>query len=235
MKEKKKIKLHSEFVYLAGLVILAFAVSMVASTNFGVSMVVAPAYIISQKFTFLTFGQAEYVVQSVIFIIFCIVMKKVKLVYFSSYLTCLIYGVILDMWRKVIPVFNPEVTVPGSMSMPVRIVLFAVGMLLITFSVAMFFSTYLYPQVYDFFVKGVTEKYKLSRPKFKTCFDCICLTISCMLTLVFFKKFVGIGVGTLIMTAFNGTIIGLFSKMINKYFEVVPLAPKLAEKFSFID
>ena len=231
MGKKKKIVIHSEPIYILGLIILSFAVSMVAAANFGVSMIVAPAYIISRKFTFLTFGQAEYVVQSVMFIIFCIAMKKVKLVYFSSYVTCLIYGLILDTWRNIIPIFNPQIVAPGSMAMPVRIIFFAVGMLLTTFSVSLFFNTYLYPQVYDFFVKGLTDKYGFSRTKFKTGFDFSCLTIACILTLVFFKKFVGVGVGTIIMTLLNGTVIGLFNKLLNKYFVVVPLMPELAKKF----
>ena len=48
-----------------------------------------------------------------------------KPVYFSAFITCLIYGAILDFWRSVIPLFNPEITAPGSMSMPLRIFLFA--------------------------------------------------------------------------------------------------------------
>lgn len=231
MEGTKKIKLHSELVYLAAMIILSFAVSMVAASNFGVSMIVAPAYILSQKLTFLTFGQAEYVVQSVIFIVFCMAMKKVKIVYFSSYITCLIYGLFLDAWRAAIPVLNPNITEPGSMAMPVRIIFFVVGVLLTTFSVALFFNTYLYPQVYDFFVKGITDKYGINLTKFKTGFDFTCLTVACIMTLVFFKKFIGVGVGTLIMTVFNGTIIGFFNKLINKYCVVVPLAPKFAKKF----
>jgi len=113
----------------------------------------------------------------------------------------------------------------------VRIIFFVVGVLLTTFSVALFFNTYLYPQVYDFFVKGITDKYGINLTKFKTGFDFTCLTVACIMTLVFFKKFIGVGVGTLIMTVFNGTIIGFFNKLINKYCVVVPLAPKFAKKF----
>ena len=44
-------------------------------------MIVAPAYILSLKFEFLTFGQWEYVLQSLLFIVFCIIKRKVKLIY----------------------------------------------------------------------------------------------------------------------------------------------------------
>lgn len=215
----KKIRISKEAVYLLAIVLLAFSVAMISCTNFGVSMVVAPAFILSQKISFLTFGTAEYVVQGILFVVFCLLMKKVKLSYFCSFLTGVIYGAVLDLWRKVIPVFNPELTPPGSFSMPLRLFFFVFGMLLTALSVSMFFQTYLYPQVYDFFVKGVSEKFGFNRTKTKTCFDLSCLVVAVIMTLLMFRKIVGVGVGTLIMACINGTIIGVFSKMFEKHFE----------------
>lgn len=233
MTKSKKITLHSEFVYIFAIILIAFAVAMIASTNFGVSMIVAPAFILSEKVSFLTFGQSEYILQGILFIVFCIVMKKIKAVYFVSFLTCITYGAVLDLWRIIIPAFNPEVTAPGSMALPIRIVFFALGMVLTALAVALFFHTYLYPQVYDFFVKGITTRYNIKLSKFKTCFDFSCLAVACIMTLVFFKKFVGVNFGTLIMTALNGTIIGFFDKILTKYFDFVPLAKNFSKKFEF--
>lgn len=231
MAKSKKITLHSEFVYIFAIILIAFAVAMIASTNFGVSMIVAPAFILSEKVSFLTFGQSEYILQGILFIVFCIVMKKIKPVYFMSFLTCIIYGAVLDLWRVIIPAFNPEVTAPGSMALPIRIMFFVLGMVLTALAVALFFHTYLYPQVYDFFVKGITTRYGIKLSKSKTCFDFSCLAVACIMTLVFFKKFVGVNIGTLIMTALNGTIIGFFDKLLTKHFEFVPLAKNFSKKF----
>lgn len=227
----KKITLHSEIVYIISILILSFSVAMVSAADFGLSMIVSPAYILSQKLGFLTFGQSEYVIQAILFIVFCILMKKVKLIYFSSFLTCLIYGAVLDLWRMIIPMFNPTITEPGSMEMPLRILFFVGGTLITALAIAMCFRTYLYPQVYDFFVKGVAEKFNLNRTKVKTGFDITFLTISLIMTLVFFKGFVGIGVGTLITTLVNGFLIGNFGKLFDKFFEIKPLFPKFAKKF----
>lgn len=227
----KKIVLHGEFVYAAAIILLSLAVAMLSAANFGVSMIVAPAYIISQKLGVITFGQGEYLVQSILFIVFCILMKKVKIVYFSSFVTCLIYGAVLDLWRWSVPLFNPNITEPGSMSLPIRIVLFLGGMLLTSFSVMLFYKTYLYPQVYDFFVKGISARFGKDRTKFKIAFDFLCLAVSCVLTLVLFRKFIGIGVGTLILTALNGFIIGWFDKVFDRCVDLRPLFPKFAAKF----
>lgn len=227
----KKITVSSELVYLLAILILSFSVAMVASTNFGVSMIVAPAYIVSQKLGFVTFGQSEYIIQGLLFIMFCLLMKKFKPIYLFSFMTSIIYGAVLDLWRLIIPHFNPSLCPPGSLPMAVRIVYFAIGMLLTSLAVSLFFRTYIYPQVYDFFVKCVSGKYRIDRTKFKMAFDGSMLIISCILTLVLFHGFVGIGVGTIIMTALNGIIIGFFGKIFDKFTVTKPTFTKLAKIF----
>ena len=58
-----KIRVHSEMIYLLAIFLLALAVAMLTAADFGISMIVAPAYLLSLKTGFLTFGQAEYVIQ----------------------------------------------------------------------------------------------------------------------------------------------------------------------------
>lgn len=231
MSELKKLKIPSELAYIVAIFTLSFSVAMITATNFGVSMVVAPAYILSLKTGFLTFGQCEYIIQGILFTLFCIAMKRVKAVYFTSFLTCIVYGAVLDLWRLIIPPFNPQITPPGTLNSAAKILLFILGMILTAFSVALFFKTYLYPQVYDFFVKGISHKFNLNRTKFKIGFDILCLAVAVIMTLVFFNKFKGIGIGTLIMTCFNGILIGTFGKIFDKYFEFYPLAKKFSKKF----
>ena len=73
----KKIHISSEAVYFISIALLAFSVAMCACTDYGVSMIVAPAYILSLRFPFLTFGQCEYIIQGILFVVFCIIMGKV--------------------------------------------------------------------------------------------------------------------------------------------------------------
>lgn len=230
----KKIKIPSEIVYFISIILLSLAVAILTSVDFGISMIVAPAYLLSLKLGFLTFGQAEYVIQAVLFILLCILLRRIKAVYLTSFLTCLIYGFVLDLWR-LIPCFNPDVTAPGSMSIPLRVVLFVVGVTLTSFSIALCFKTYLYPQVYDFSVKAVTARYRLKLSVCKTAFDCGCLVAALIMTFCFFGKLEGIGVGTLIMVAVNGTLIGFFSKILDKTVESSPIFPKFAAHFSLDD
>lgn len=227
---QKRLKLYSEAIYPLSILLIAIAVAMTVTADFGISVIVAPAYLVSQKFPWLTFGQSEYILQGVLFIIFCVAVRRVRWVYLSSFLTCLIYGVVLDAVQS-IPFFDAAVTPPESIPTVARVLLLAGGMILTSFSIALFFQVYLYPQVYDFFVKGVADRYRLNRARFKTGFDLICLVISVVLSLSFFGKPVGIHFGTALMALCNGGLIGLFSKLFDRTIEVVPLFPRFAEKF----
>lgn len=62
--QNRKLKIPSEVVYILAVALLSLAVAMLTAANFGVSMIVAPAYLLSLKVGILTFGQAEYVIQA---------------------------------------------------------------------------------------------------------------------------------------------------------------------------
>ena len=226
----KKIRISSEVAYFAAIALLSLAVAILTAANLGISMIVAPAYLLSLKTGVLTFGQAEYVIQAGLFIVLCIILKKFKFAYLFSFVTCLIYGIALDLWRK-IPCFNPTVTEPGSMDLWLRIAMFVVGVILTAFSVALFFKTYIYPQVYDFFVKAVSDKYGIKLSVLKTIVDLTCLTSSVIMTFAFFGEIKGIGWGTLVMALLNGAIIGFFSKLLDRTFDFQPTCRKLAVAF----
>ena len=230
-----RLTLYSEAVYLVALLMLSLSVALLTAADFGVSMIVAPAYLISKKVGFLTFGQSEYVIQGILFVVFCLCMRKVKAVYFASFATGLIYGAVLDGWRSLVPLFNESVTPVGSMPMGERLLMFGVGVPLCSLSIALFFHVYLYPQVYDFFVKGVSARYHIDRTRFKRLFDGSFFFLSCVLTLLLFRSFVGVGWGTVVMTLVNGVIIGWFDRLLTRYVRVVPLFPKAAAAFELED
>ena len=231
--EKHKIRLSSEATYVAAIILLSLAVAILSAADFGISMIVVPAYLLSLKTGVLTFGQAEYVIQAGLFIVLCIILRKFRFVYLFSFVTCLIYGLVLDLWRM-IPFFDPSVTPPGSMDLWLRAIMFVSGVILTSFSVALFFKTYLYPQVYDFFVKAVSLRYGIKLSVLKTIVDLSCLTASVIMTFAFFGRIEGIGWGTLVMAVINGTIIGFFSKILDKFFVFQPTFPRFARLFDLV-
>lgn len=227
----KKIKIPGELAYLISIITMSFSVAMVSAGDLGLSMIVAPAYIISQALGVITFGQSEYLVQAVLLVIFCLIVRRFRPLYLVSFGTCLIYGAMLDFWRAVIPVFNPNVVAPGSMDWPIRIAFFLGGAIITGFAVALSFHAYLYPQMYDYFVKGVAAALGKDRIRVKTVFDLSCLALALVLTFVLFGRMVGVGVATFVTAIINGPIIGFFDRLFTRRFEFPALFPRLQKHF----
>ena len=226
----KRLLVHSEVVYVLGVVLLALAVAMCAAADFGVSMIVAPAYILSLKISWLTFGRAEYVVQAVLFVLLCLVVKKIRVSYLFAFFTCIFYGAVLDLIR-LIPFFSQEAA--GQSSLYVRIPLFIGGMVLSSFAVCLSVKTYLPSQVYDFFVKKVSGRFSIPLSRFKTAFDTSFLLLAVLFSFLFFGfgSFVGVGIGTVVITLCNGFLIGLFGKLYDRFILSPPLFPRLSTAF----
>ena len=85
---KKKV-FYTELSYAMGLVIMAFAAAFTAKADFGMSMVVAPAYIlhlkVSQLLPWFSFGVAEYVLQGALVLLTIIIMRRFRLSYLFSF------------------------------------------------------------------------------------------------------------------------------------------------------
>ena len=189
-------------------------------------MVVAPAYIISEKIDGLTFGRAEYMVQGMVFCVFCIIKKKIKPVYFFSFFTGVLYGILIDFWRSLWGKYMTIIIQSGKLVLGGRILYFIIGVICSAFSVSLFYRIYLYSPVYEFFVKGVSKEFGIDVIKFKRAFDASGLIIACILSAVLFQKLIGVGIGTFIMAYFNGIIIDHIGKMQRKNLNYKRRIPK---------
>ena len=214
---KKKI-FYTEYAYAIGLILLALSTSLMVLADFGVSMVVAPAYIlhlkVSQYLPFFSFGTAEYTFQAILLIFMILILKRAKLSYLFSFVTAVIYGFLLDGITLLVAYLPSE----GFIA---RVILYVVGMLICSFSIALLFRTYISPEVYEMFVKEVSAKLGMEISRFKTIYDCVSCLIAIIMSFAFFGLFVfkGVQLGTVICALVNGSIIGAFSKMLDKRFE----------------
>ncbi len=208
---------YSELAYILGIIILALGTAMMERADFGMSMVVAPAYLVhlkvSQVFPAFSFGMAEYCLQAVLLIGIAIIIHKVKLKYFLSFLTAIFYGFTLDLAIRMIGLI-PDGSFVG------RIVFYVLGMVLCSIGVSLLFHTYISPEAYELLVKEVSAKYGKDIHKTKTVYDCCSCFVAVLLSFVFFGfgHFEGIKFGTIICAVINGTCIGFCSKIMESRF-----------------
>lgn len=220
---------YSELAYLAGIVLLALGTSCASAASFGLSMVVAPAYLIHLKLSptwpGITFGVAEYIVQAVLLLVLSLALRRFRPYYLFSFCTALLYGRILDgflaLWALV----------PALTMLP-RILVFAVGVLSCALGVSFVLHTYLSPEVYELVVKEVSARYQLPSHRVKTVYDCSSLVVSLIMTAAFFglSQLRGLGWGTLVCALVTGTCVGWFNRRLEARFQFRPAFPNL-EKF----
>lgn len=222
----KKIRISRELVYVLAMLVMTLGVALMAKADFGVSMVVAPAYILSLHSEHLSFGRAEYCVQLLLVILMCVIVRRLKVAYFFTFFTAFIYGGVLDFMVWLVH-FIP------SSALTVRIVLCVIGAALISLGVALFFRTYLSPCAYDQFVKVVADRFKLDINKFKLIYDISSLAVSVILTFVFFGRLRGIGIATVVCAFINGYMIAFFGKLLDRRFTFFNRL-KIADRFNII-
>ena len=198
---------YTEIAYLLGLLILALGTAFMERADFGVSMVVAPAYLIhlkvSEVLPFFSFGMAEYTLQAVVILAMSLILRRVKLSYFFSFVTAVLYGLTLDGAMALIALL-PE----GSFG--VKLGWFLIGMLLCSIGVSLLFHTYISPEAYELFVKEISAKLQKDIHKCKTAYDCVSCLIAILLSFLFFGfgHFEGVKLGTIFCALVNGSLIG---------------------------
>lgn len=208
----------TEAAYFIGLAILAVGTALMERADFGMSMVVAPAYLLHLKiapvFPAFTFGMAEYCLQAVLLVLLCLVLRRFRPVYLFSFITAVLYGFMLDLSMAC----AAPLPMPGLAG---RAVFYVLGMVMGSIGVAMLFRTYIAPEAYELFVKEVSAKFALDIHKTKTVYDCCSYLISVALSFAFFGlgHFEGIKWGTIVCALVNGFLIGKCSGVMERLFE----------------
>lgn len=219
-----KKKFSAELAYCIALICLAVGVTLMEKSDFGVSMVVAPAYLLyrwlNPVWPVFSFGMAEYTLQAVLLLAMMILLRRFRWGWLFSFLTAVIYGFILDGFMA-LGAFLPA----GAYWY--RFVWYFLGMLFCSAGVSLMFHTYIAPEVYELFVKEVSAAFRSDIHKFKTCYDVVsCLTGLLMSFAIFgWGQFVGVRWGTILCAFVNGFIISLFSRFLESRFDFYDVFP----------
>lgn len=208
----------TEMAYVLGIIVLAVGTALMERANFGMSMVVAPAYLVylkvSEYVRFFTFGMSEYMLQGILLILLAIIQRKFKRSYLFSFVTAVIYGFALDGAIAMISL------IPYS-GMSFRFVYYVMGMVLCSIGVSFLFHTYISPEAYELLVKELSMKFNIPISRFKTMYDCISCFVGILLSFAFFGlwHFEGVKFGTIVCALLNGWIIGKVTNVMEKQFE----------------
>ena len=212
---RKKTAFYAEGAYILGILLLALGTALITKVGFGLSMIVAPAYLlhlfVSETLSFFSFGMAEYVFQALIILLLCLLLRRFRVSYLLSFATAVIYGFTLDGMAALTSLL------PGE-GIPARIGFYAAGTILATLGVALLFHTYLPPEAYELFVRELASARGWKFSACKTVYDLSSLALAILLSFLVFGRLEAIGIGTFVNAVLNGLLIGFFGKGLERLF-----------------
>ena len=215
---KRKRIFYAELAYALGIALLALGTALMERADFGMSMVVAPAYIVHLKLVQLlpwfSFGVAEFALQAVLLLVLSMLMGRFKRSYLFSFATAVLYGVVLDLCISAVALL------PGTGTL-VRLIFYGMGLLLCASGVALLFHSYISPEAYELFVKEIADKWRWKLGRVKTAYDCISCALGIALSFAFFGwgRFEGVKAGTILCALVNGALIGWIDRWLSASLE----------------
>ncbi len=230
----KRISLSTEAAYVLGLIILALSTALMEKADLGMSMVVAPAYVVhrwlSDSFPIVTFGVAEYLLQGCLLVLTSLLTRRFRLSYLFSFVTAVLYGLCLDSCMFVVGLIPPT----ACELLPVRLLFYIMGMVFCAMSIALLFRTYISPEAYELTVKELAACHGWQIHKVKTVYDCISCAVAVVLSFLAFGfgTFVGVKWGTLFCALVNGWLISRWDKLFDLRFTFGDKLPRLRKWFS---
>lgn len=210
----KKPVFHTELAFFIGLALLALGTSLTAYGNIGISMVVAPAYVlhlyVSQFLPWFSFGVAEYVFQAAVLLVLTLVLRKAKWGYLLSFCVTLLYGFALDGFMRL--------TAMLPQNFYGQIIAYVVGAVICCNALSLLFCSYFPPEAYELFSKEIAAKLHKPVHKVVNVYNLCSLLLAVIFSLALFHNIQGIGIGTVICAFVYGFIINFFQTLYGKLF-----------------
>ncbi len=233
----KRIPRAGELAWVFGMVLVALGVSICSKADLGVSMIAAPAFLLSSALApnapFFSVGVTEYLIQGVLLALLCLLIRRFRPRFLLAFLVAVLYGYLLDLFLLLLGTAPIE-------ALWLRYLLLLVGDAITALGVACFFRTYLPLQVYELFVAETARRFGFAIPKVKWAFDLSLLALSLLLAFTLFgdaatfslarigsESFHYIGVGTVLTTLINSPLIAAAGKLLDRLFDPSPRFPQL--------
>ena len=220
-----------------GTVFIALGIAICGKAELGVSMIAAPAFVISEAVSgavpFFSTGVTSYLIQGTLLLLLCVVIRRFNWRFLLTFASAVVYGYTLDLFLWILGGFSVD-------TVAARWVLLLVGNSISAFGVACFFRTYLPLQVFELFVAEIAKKFSFSVGKTKLGFDLSMLAVSVILAVTLFgdvadfdwasiycNAFHNVGLGTIVAAFLNSPVIALSGKLLDKLFDNTPMSQSL--------
>ena len=204
--------------FLLGVLINSFGIALITKGALGTSPISSVPYVLSLKFTTLSFGTATFIINMVFIAVQIALLKKeFKAVQFLQIGINLLFSAFIDVSMNLLAFVQPDIFWEKMLAFLAGCVVLALG---IAVEVA--------PDILFVPGEGIVRAIAcVSGKKFgtvKVCFDVTLILIAGVLSFLFFGGLNGLGIGTLI----SALIVGKIVNLINEHLKWLQLIRNLA-------
>lgn len=202
------------FIYISGLCILAFGLSLSTKADLGVSPIIAVSFGVS-RITGTKFGDMTFLLY-VLFVIIEMVLhilpgkrcpadkKKALLIDVLQLPLSYFFTMLLNGFSAFIPTVE---------AIPARVGVLLLSVVLVGTGAALTLDMRLIANPGDGIVQAISDRAGISLGLTKNIVDITCVTFTCILTMTVAHHIIGVGVGTVIAMLGIGRVMALFNKL----------------------
>lgn len=214
----KRLTLRYAF-FILGVAINSFGVAFITKSALGTSQISSVPYVLSLQFSGLSFGMCTFLFNMLFILVQIVLLKReFRPIQFLQIAVNVLFSSLIDVSMAVLWFFQPE-------TLPVRLVSLLVGcaILAVGISIEVAPDTLVVPG------EGIVRAISLVSGKrfgtIKVYFDVTLIVIAVALSLVFFGKLNGIGVGTVV----SALTVGKFVNLAEHHFPLIAYIQRLKE------
>jgi uncharacterized membrane protein YczE len=197
-------------IYLLGNFILALGIAFTVKSDLGLSPINTLPYVVSKASGIGLGSMVTVIYSSLVFIQILILFKRFRVINLLQIVISVIFGYFVSLSEAVLSSASP-------VNYAVRLIFFAVGLLLIGFGIMLYLASDIMPQPPEGLMLTVQQKSGWKFSNIKIGFDCVMLALAVITALLTGTGLSGIREGTVVSALVLGKIIALLSKHFQKH------------------
>ena len=207
------------FFFILGLIINSFGVAFITISTLGTSQISSIPYVLSLKFTNLSFGQTTFIFNMLFILIQLLILKKdFHPIQFLQVLANILFSFFIDISMLVLAWLNPQ-------TLPLRILSLLIGCAILAIGISVEVAPDVIKVPGEGIVHAISRVSGIEFGKVKIRFDVTLIIMSTLLSFLFFHKLNGIGLGTII----SAVLVGPMISFVNRYLPGIGKIRSLAD------
>ena len=194
------------FFFILGLIINSFGVAFITKSALGTSQISSIPYVLSLKFTMLTFGQTTFLFNMIFIVMQIAILKKdFHPIQFLQVLANILFSFFIDISMLVLAWLNPQ-------TLPLRILSLLIGCAILAIGISVEVAPDVIKVPGEGIVHAISRVSGIKFGKVKIRFDVTLIIIAIVLSFLFFQRLNGVGLGTIVSAILIGPMISFVNR-----------------------